>query len=56
MKTRRRIGSRAQVYHGKAETTAGGLRKEDLIKNKRGRIVPASRHNNGLVLFTRRKV
>ena len=33
------IGSRAQVYHGGADKTAGGLRKKDLYKNKRGRIV-----------------
>ena len=27
------------MWNGKAEMTAGGLRKEDLIKNPRGRIV-----------------
>ena len=32
-------GSRRQVWNGKAEMTAGGLKKEDLIKNTRGRIV-----------------
>lgn len=32
-------GSRRQVWTGKAEMTAGGLKKEDLDKNKRGRIV-----------------
>lgn len=32
-------GSRRQVWTGKAEMTAGGLKKEDLIKNPRGRIV-----------------
>lgn len=32
-------GSRAAVYHGNAMQTAGGLRKKDLYKNKRGRIV-----------------
>jgi hypothetical protein len=32
-------GSRRQVWNGTAEQTAGGLRKEDLDKNKRGRIV-----------------
>ncbi len=32
-------GSRRQVWNGKAEMTAGGLKKEDLIKNPRGRIV-----------------
>lgn len=43
-----RVGSRAQVFHGTAEQTAGGLRKDDLLKNKRGRIVPRSRHTHGL--------
>ena len=32
-------GSRRQVWNGKAEMTAGGLKKEDLTKNPRGRIV-----------------
>jgi hypothetical protein len=40
-KTRRSLkyGSRAKVYHGGAEMTSGGLRKDDLEKNKYGRIV-----------------
>lgn len=33
------IGSRAQVYHGSALKTSGGLLKEDLVKNKHGYIV-----------------
>ena len=33
------IGSRAQVWHGNAECTPGGLQKKDLLKNKHGRIV-----------------
>jgi hypothetical protein len=32
-------GTRRQVWNGSAEQTAGGLKKEDLDKNKRGRIV-----------------
>jgi hypothetical protein len=32
-------GSRRQVWNGKAEMTAGGLKKDDLTKNQRGRIV-----------------
>jgi hypothetical protein len=32
-------GSRAQVWHGNADHTVGGLEKKDLIKNKHGRIV-----------------
>ena len=33
------VGSRAQVMHGTANHTAGGLTKGDLKSNKQGRIV-----------------
>lgn len=33
------IGSRAEVFHGKAKKTSGGLLKKDLVKNKHGLIV-----------------
>ena len=33
------VGSRAKVYNGTADITSGGLRKSDLMQNKRGRIV-----------------
>jgi len=39
-----RIGTRAQVYHGTAFKTSGGLKKSDLIKNKNGRIVSKAKH------------
>jgi len=32
-------GTRAQVFHGTAKHTSGGLKKSDLFMNKRGRIV-----------------
>jgi len=32
------------VWNGKAEQTAGGLKKDDLIKNKNGRIVSAKKN------------
>jgi hypothetical protein len=38
-----RYGSRAKVWHGGAEMTSGGLRKENLEKNKYGRIVSKRR-------------
>ena len=38
-KPQKNIGSRAEVYHGNARQTSGGLTKKDLIKNKLGRIV-----------------
>ena len=33
------IGSKRQVYNGTRKRTAGGLRKSDLTKNQRGRVV-----------------
>ena len=33
------VGSRAQVHHGTAYKTSGGLTMGDLVKNKNGRIV-----------------
>lgn len=33
------VGSKAQVYHGTAKHTSGGLTKSDLVRNKHGRIV-----------------
>ena len=37
-------GSRAQVWHGTAYKTSGGLTKNNLMKNKSGRIVSKSKH------------
>jgi hypothetical protein len=37
-------GSRAQVWHGSAYETSGGLTKSQLFKNKLGRIVSKSKH------------
>jgi hypothetical protein len=38
------IGTRAQVWHGTAYKTTGGLCKSDLMQNKAGRIVSKSKH------------
>jgi len=38
-------GSRAQVWHGTAKKTSGGLTKSHLMKNKHGRIVSRKMHN-----------
>ena len=38
-------GSRAQVWHGTAFKTSGGLKKTDLMQNKAGRIVSRAKHN-----------
>ena len=37
-------GSRAQVYHGTAYKTTGGLKKSNLLQNKHGRIVSKKKH------------
>jgi hypothetical protein len=39
------IGTRAQVWHGTAYKTTGGLTHSDLMKNKSGRIVSKAKHN-----------
>ena len=41
------VGSRAEVFHGSALRTAGRLTKDDLMKNKAGRIVSRKRHDAG---------
>ena len=39
-------GTRAEVYHGTAKHTSGGLTKSDLKQNKRGEIVSIKASNN----------
>jgi hypothetical protein len=41
------VGTKAQVYHGTAKHTSGGLTKKDLMKTKRGRIVSKKKHALG---------
>jgi len=41
------IGTRAQVWHGTAKKTSGGLTKTNLMKNKHGRIVSKKKHASG---------
>ena len=38
-------GTRAQVWHGTAHKTQGGLEKHQLLMNKHGRIVSRKKHN-----------
>jgi hypothetical protein len=47
------IGSKAQVYHGTAKHTAGGLTKKDLMMNKRGRIVSKKQLAAGKKAYSR---
>jgi hypothetical protein len=39
------FGSRAEVFHGTAKKTTGGLEKKDLLQNKHGEIVSRKKHN-----------
>jgi hypothetical protein len=41
------VGSKAQVYHGTAKHTSGGLTAKDLMKHK-GRIVSRKKHFLGI--------
>ena len=41
------VGSKAQVYHGTAKHTSGGLTQSDLVINKRGRIVSRRQQASG---------
>ncbi len=41
------IGTRAQVWHGTAKKTCGGLMKTALMMNKHGHIVSKRKHNMG---------
>lgn len=42
--TKMTVGSRAQVWHGTAKHTSGGLMKSQLMMNKSGRIVSRKKH------------
>ena len=41
------VGSKAQVFHGTAKHTSGGLTKKDLMKTRKGRIVSRRKHALG---------
>ena len=45
--TKMTVGSKAQVYHGTAKHTSGGLVAKDLMKHK-GRIVSRKKHFLGI--------
>lgn len=50
------IGSKAEVWHGAASHTSGGLHKSDLMKNKSGRIVSVKKHRQGVEAFKRNQL
>ena len=41
----KKVGSRAEVMHGNALKTSGGLSKNDLMYNKKGEIVSVKKSN-----------
>jgi hypothetical protein len=47
------VGSKAEVYHGNAKHTSGGLKKGDLMKTKAGRIVSRRKHALGKTAIKR---
>jgi hypothetical protein len=47
------IGSKAQVFHGTAHHTVGGLTRKDLFKNKRGKIVSRKQAAAGKKAYSR---
>ena len=47
------VGSKAQVWHGTAKHTSGGLIKKDLMKTKSGRIVSRKKHAAGKKAISR---
>lgn len=48
-----KVGSKAQVFHGTAERTAGGLKQADLMQTSAGRIVSKKAHAAGLKAIQR---
>ena len=48
-----KVGSKAQVFHGTAERTAGGLKQADLMQTAAGRIVSKKAHDAGLKAIQR---
>ena len=53
------IGTRAQVWHGTAYKTTGGLIKDDLLENPNGKIISKNKHidsinNNHLAAYNNR--
>ena len=47
------VGSKAQVFHGTAKHTKGGLTRKDLLKNKRGKIVSRKQAAAGKKAYSR---
>ena len=52
----KRIGSKIEVWNGIADHTSGGLRKSDLVENKRGKIVSRKKQALGKTAFKKNKL
>ena len=50
------VGTKVQVWNGTAKHTAGGLTKDQLMKNKRGNIVSKKKHAHGKKMFLQNKL
>ena len=50
------IGNKKQVWSGEAQRTSGGLRKSNLMINKRGKVVSIRKHEAGLKRFRENKL
>ena len=49
------VGSKLEVWKGKAKHTSGGLIKKNLMKNKRGKVISIKKHAAGLKAMKRLK-
>lgn len=49
------FGTKIEVYKGKAKKTRGNLTKDDLMKNKRGRIVSKKQYEAGVKRYQENK-
>ena len=47
------LGSKAQVFHGTAHHTSGGLTRKELFQNKRGKIVSRKQAAAGKKAYSR---
>jgi hypothetical protein len=47
------VGSKLLVFRGLAKHTSGGLKKSDLMKTKKGRIVSKKQHKSGFKAIKR---
>ena len=49
------VGTKLEVWKGKAKHTSGGLTKDKLMKNKRGKVISKKKHSAGIKAMARLK-